>query len=78
MNRITSLIVAEHRHDLQREADVERLARAAVAADVSPRRGPVRRLAGRSARVLGRRLAALAARLDPIDARQSMSRPLGR
>ena len=67
MNAITSLIVAEHQLELQREAETERLANEARETGGGPRRGPVQRLVGRSARGLSRALAALAARVDPIE-----------
>ena len=74
MNAIVSLIVAEHQLKLQREAEIERLAKEALEIGGGSRRSPVQRLAGRSARGLSRGLAALAARVDPIEAgRQSTS-----
>ncbi len=74
MNAIVSLIVAEHQLKLQREAETERLAKEALEIGGGSRRSPVQRLAGRSARGLSRGLAALAARVDPIEAgRQSTS-----
>jgi hypothetical protein len=67
MNPITSLIVADHHLELQREAEAERLASEALELRRGARRGAVQRLAGRAARGLSRGLAALAARLDPME-----------
>ncbi|HEX8026486.1 MAG TPA: hypothetical protein VF484_09785 [Candidatus Limnocylindrales bacterium] len=68
MNALASLIVAEHLLDLRREADSARLVHEAMDVPVTPNRpGRVSRLTGRSARGLSRRLAALAARVDPIE-----------
>ena len=68
MNALASLIVAEHLLDLRREADEARLAHEALDEPTTPGRpGRVSRLTGRSARGLSRRLAALAARVDPIE-----------
>jgi hypothetical protein len=77
MNSIDSLIVAQHQLELQREAATERLASEAVQTGGGPRLGPVRRLAGRSARGLSWALAALAARVDPIEVGRQ-STPNGR
>jgi len=74
MNALSALIVADHLLDLRHEAEAARLANEALAFDAPARRGVVQRLAGRSARQLSRGLAALAARVDPVDDRRS--RPL--
>ena len=68
MNALGSLIVAEHLLDLRREAEVARRANAAHRSRPPAGPGPVQRLAGRSARRLSRGLAALAARVDPLEA----------
>ncbi len=70
MNALGSLVVAEHLLDLRREADAARLANAAGPTDW-PARSAAQRLAGRSARTLSRGLAALAARVDPVDTARS-------
>jgi hypothetical protein len=69
MNAIASLILAEqHLLDLRREADAARLVAEAVGADAPAGPGPVKRLVGRSARSLSRGFAAIAARVDPVEA----------
>ena len=73
MNALGSLIVAQHLLDLRREADAARLASEALDLGEVARRGTVQRLAGRSARSLSRGLAALAARVDPIETGRSTS-----
>ena len=72
-----SHVVADHLRDLRREADAERLARAALDVGNVTRHRSLQRLAGRSAHSLSRGFAALAARVDPIDVRPSMSRRSG-
>jgi hypothetical protein len=72
MNAFATLIVTEHLLDLRRQAEADRLARQALATearliDAVGRRNAAQRLAGRSARSLSRGLAALAARVDPVD-----------
>ena len=74
MNALSALIVADHLLDLQREATAARLANEATHAGSSSGPGGIQRLAGRSARRLSRGFAALAARVDPVEAsRQSSS-----
>ena len=70
MNVFGAMIATEHLLDLQREADAARLANALAQVDEAGRRSAVQRLAGRSARGLSRGLAALAARVDPIEDRR--------
>jgi len=74
MNIFGAQIAAEHLLDLQREADAARLARAAAQVDEADRRSAVQRLAGKSARGLSRGLAALAARVDPLEDRRADER----
>ena len=69
MNVFGAMIAAEHLLDLQREADAARLANALAQVDGADRRSAVQRLAGKSARGLSRGLAALAARVDPVEDR---------
>lgn len=72
MNAFATLIVTEHLLDLRRQAEADRLASHALAGearmiDTIARRNAAQRLAGRSARSLSRGLAALAARVDPVE-----------
>jgi len=81
LNAFATLIVTEHLLDLRREAEADRLAGQAVAEaraiDAAARRNAAQRLAGRSARSLSRGLAALAARVDPIEPGRRSSRDHG-
>ena len=73
MNALSTLIVSEHLIDLQHEAEAARLAARATRQDGVTRRSTVQRLAGRSARGLSRGLAALAARVDPLESTRQPS-----
>lgn len=72
MQTLAEIVASEHIRDLQREAEVARLVRAARPS----RRGPAawRRLSGAAARQLSETLESLAIRLDPTVCRPSYGR----
>jgi hypothetical protein len=69
MQPIAAFLIAEHIHDLLREAELATLERAAARASGRPRRW--RRRVARGMRRMSGALAALARRLDPALARSS-------
>lgn len=81
MQPLTALIATQHIYDLQREADLERLARLAQAGRAGSNRGgpndrgALSRLAGRSARALSVAFDGVASRIDPVED-DSRTRPL--
>jgi hypothetical protein len=68
MNPYTAVLAAEHLQDLRREADRDRLAHELRHAGDEPTdRGPLSRVAARSARGLSSALTSLASRIDPAE-----------
>jgi hypothetical protein len=72
---LATFLISEHIRDIQREADAQRLARAAAPVDATERtRSAWRRQLGGGARRLSAALDELASELDPATCRPSYGR----